>query len=83
MPKVHGRLDLAAVIPLSGVLPASAASPVEITAFGQDPTHLRMHVYAPESRLVPPPILVELDKVYLTTGSDAIRNWRHTGQLSR
>ena len=40
--------------------PASAASLVEITGFGQNPSNLRMHVYAPDNRPVPPPILVAI-----------------------
>ena len=37
---------------LLGTTPASAASLVEISGFGQNPTNLRMHVYAPDVRRV-------------------------------
>jgi poly(hydroxyalkanoate) depolymerase family esterase len=45
---------------LLGVTPASAASLVEISGFGQNPTNLRMHVYAPDTLAAPPPILVAI-----------------------
>jgi poly(hydroxyalkanoate) depolymerase family esterase len=51
---------------LLGTTPASAASLVEISGFGQNPTNLRMHVYAPDNRPVPPPILVA---IHYCTGS--------------
>ena len=51
---------------LLGVTPASAASLVEISGFGQNPTNLRMHVYAPDTLASPPPILVA---IHYCTGS--------------
>jgi poly(hydroxyalkanoate) depolymerase family esterase len=51
---------------LLGTNAASAASLVEISGFGQNPTNLRMHVYAPDNRPVPPPILVA---IHYCTGS--------------
>jgi poly(hydroxyalkanoate) depolymerase family esterase len=66
MPKVYGRLGLAAVILLSSTLPTSAASLVEISGFGQNPSNLRMHVYAPDVLASPPPILVA---VHYCTGT--------------
>lgn len=51
---------------LSGMRPALAASLVEITGFGPNPTNLRMHVYAPDVLASPPPILVAL---HFCTGS--------------
>ena len=51
---------------LLGVQPASAASLVEISGFGQNPTNLRMHVYAPDTLAAPPPILVA---IHYCTGS--------------
>jgi acetylxylan esterase len=51
---------------LSGVRPAAAASLVEISGFGQNPTNLRMHVYAPDVLVSPPPILVA---IHYCTGS--------------
>ena len=45
---------------LLGASPASAASLVEISGFGQNPTNLRMHVYAPDTLVSPPPILVAI-----------------------
>ena len=51
---------------LLGTTPASAASLVEISGFGQNPTNLRMHVYAPDVRVSPAPILVA---VHYCTGS--------------
>jgi poly(hydroxyalkanoate) depolymerase family esterase len=51
---------------LLGTTPASAASLVEISGFGQNPSNLRMHVYAPDVRVSPPPILVA---VHYCTGS--------------
>jgi poly(hydroxyalkanoate) depolymerase family esterase len=51
---------------LLGTNTASAASLVEISGFGQNPTNLRMHVYAPDVRVSPPPILVA---VHYCTGS--------------
>jgi poly(hydroxyalkanoate) depolymerase family esterase len=55
---------VAAAILLAG--PASAASLVEISGFGQNPTNLRMHVYAPDRLASPPPILVA---IHYCTGS--------------
>ena len=51
---------------LLGAGPASAASLVEISGFGQNPTNLRMHVYAPDVLASPPPILVA---VHYCTGT--------------
>jgi poly(hydroxyalkanoate) depolymerase family esterase len=51
---------LVAAATLLGVKPASAASLVEISGFGQNPTNLRMHVYAPDTLVSPPPILVAI-----------------------
>ncbi|HEV7608771.1 MAG TPA: PHB depolymerase family esterase [Steroidobacteraceae bacterium] len=45
---------------LLGTTPASAASLVEISGFGQNPSNLRMHVYAPDTLVSPPPILVAI-----------------------
>jgi acetylxylan esterase len=45
---------------LLGTQPASAASLVEISGFGQNPSNLRMHVYAPDTLVSPPPILVAI-----------------------
>src|SRR4051812_37627518 len=41
---------MVAAATLLGAMPAQAASLVEITGFGQNPTNLRMHVYAPDAR---------------------------------
>jgi len=57
---------IVAAATLLGTRPASAASLVEISGFGQNPTNLRMHVYAPDVRVAPPPILVA---VHYCTGS--------------
>jgi poly(hydroxyalkanoate) depolymerase family esterase len=46
--------------------PTFAASLVEITGFGTNPTNLRMHVYAPDVLAASPPILVA---VHYCTGS--------------
>ena len=51
---------------LLGITPASAASLVEISGFGQNPSNLRMHVYAPDTLVSPPPILVA---IHYCTGS--------------
>jgi acetylxylan esterase len=56
----------AALIILGAVRPAAAASLVEISGFGQNPTNLRMHVYAPDVLVSPPPILVA---IHYCTGS--------------
>ncbi len=45
---------------LLGTQTATAASLVEISGFGQNPTNLRMHVYAPDTLVSPPPILVAI-----------------------
>jgi poly(hydroxyalkanoate) depolymerase family esterase len=45
---------------LLGTTSASAASLVEISGFGQNPSNLRMHVYAPDTLASPPPILVAI-----------------------
>lgn len=59
-------VSLVASATLLGVKPAEAASLVEITGFGANPTNLRMHVYAPDVRVSPPPVLVA---VHYCTGS--------------
>jgi poly(hydroxyalkanoate) depolymerase family esterase len=46
--------------------PAQSASLIEITNFGQNPSGLRMHVYAPDALASPAPILVG---VHWCTGS--------------
>lgn len=51
---------IVAAATLLGTKPASAASLVEISGFGQNPTNLRMHVYAPDTLVSPPPILVAI-----------------------
>lgn len=51
---------------LLGAKPAAAASLVEISGFGANPSNLRMHVYAPDTLASPPPILVA---VHYCTGS--------------
>jgi poly(hydroxyalkanoate) depolymerase family esterase len=51
---------LVAAATLLGTNPAGAASLVEITGFGQNPSNLRMHVYAPDVRVSPPPVLVAI-----------------------
>jgi len=58
--------SLVAFATLLGAKPAAAASLVEITGFGANPSNLRMHVYAPDVRVSPPPILVA---VHYCTGS--------------
>jgi poly(hydroxyalkanoate) depolymerase family esterase len=58
--------SLVAAATLLGARPATAASLVEITGFGANPTNLRMHVYAPDVRVSPPPVLVA---VHYCTGS--------------
>ncbi|HKE94190.1 MAG TPA: PHB depolymerase family esterase, partial [Povalibacter sp.] len=60
---------IAATILFSGTLtalPAAAATLTEITGFGQNPTNLRMHVYAPDNRGARPPILLA---IHYCTGS--------------
>ncbi|QRK13019.1 PHB depolymerase family esterase [Archangium violaceum] len=49
-----------------GSTPVLAASLIEVTNFGENPTNLRMHVYAPDILASPPPILVA---VHYCTGS--------------
>jgi len=51
---------LVAAATLLGTTRAPAASLVEISGFGQNPTNLRMHVYAPDTLVSPPPILVAI-----------------------
>nr|WP_157408738.1 PHB depolymerase family esterase [Actinoplanes sp. N902-109] len=55
---------------VAGVLvaapPASAASLVEVTSFGTNPTGLRMHIYVPDNRPAKPALLVA---VHYCTGS--------------
>ncbi len=58
--------SLVAAATLLVAKPAAAASLVEITGFGTNPTNLRMHVYAPDVRVSPPPILVA---VHYCTGT--------------
>jgi len=57
---------IVAAATLSGVKSAEAASLVEITGFGTNPSNLRMHVYAPDVLASPPPILVA---VHYCTGT--------------
>ncbi|WP_078535294.1 extracellular catalytic domain type 1 short-chain-length polyhydroxyalkanoate depolymerase, partial [Streptomyces pristinaespiralis] len=64
---------LAAVLPLLSALlvavaapPASAASLTEVTAFGSNPSNLRMHLYVPDSVRERPAVLVA---VHNCTGS--------------
>jgi len=57
---------MVAAATLLGTTSAHAASLVEISGFGQNPSNLRMHVYAPDVRVSPPPILVA---VHYCTGS--------------
>lgn len=66
--RVSGRLAAALLLLGTAVCsaPASAASLVEITGFGSNPSGLRMHVYAPDVLRSPPPILVA---VHYCTGS--------------
>ena len=66
--RVCGRLAAALLFFGTAVcsVPASAASLVEITGFGSNPSGLRMHVYAPDVLRSPPPILVA---VHYCTGS--------------
>ena len=45
---------------LLGTKPSTAASLVEISGFGANPSNLRMHVYAPDTLAAPPPILVAI-----------------------
>ncbi len=51
---------------LLGAKSAEAASLVEITGFGTNPSNLRMHVYAPDRLASPPPVLVA---VHYCTGT--------------
>uniref|UniRef100_UPI002023A639 extracellular catalytic domain type 1 short-chain-length polyhydroxyalkanoate depolymerase n=1 Tax=Acrocarpospora catenulata TaxID=2836182 RepID=UPI002023A639 len=63
------RMALTAVLVLAGLVlarPASAASLVEVTNFGTNPTNLRMHIYVPDNVQPNPPILVA---VHYCTGS--------------
>jgi len=58
---------LVAAATLLGARTAPAASLVEITGFGSNPTNLRMHVYAPDRLATPrPPILLA---IHYCTGS--------------
>lgn len=60
MAKKLARLTAATALitTLFAMAPASAASLVEISGFGQNPSNLRMHVYAPDNMAASPPILV-------------------------
>jgi len=60
---------IAALLAVAGAilaLPASAASLVEVTDFGPNPTNLRMHLYVPDRVQQRPPVLVA---VHYCTGS--------------
>ena len=59
-PAAATAATLIAAATLLGTKSAAAASLVEISGFGQNPSNLRMHVYAPDNRPVPPPILVAI-----------------------
>ncbi|GFJ81122.1 hypothetical protein Phou_053020 [Phytohabitans houttuyneae] len=65
-PGVRGALVAmaAAALAAAGGLalpsPASAASLVEVTNFGDNPGGMRMHVYAPDNRPANPPIVVAM-----------------------
>src|SRR5690348_4694947 len=63
------RLLAALVILAAGLLPlrpAQAASLVEVTGFGSNPTNLRMHLYVPDNVAPRPAILVA---VHYCTGT--------------
>lgn len=66
--RVCGRWAAALLLLGSAVCsaPSFAASLVEISGFGSNPSNLRMHVYAPDVLRSPPPILVA---VHYCTGS--------------
>lgn len=72
MRSTAGRLVavvIAALLAVAGAilaLPASAASLVEVTDFGPNPTNLRMHLYVPDRVQQRPPVLVA---VHYCTGS--------------
>jgi len=71
MLKYHASIRVAAAASLVCAsivcsMPARAASLTEIGNFGQNPSGLRMHVYAPDVLASPPPILVA---VHYCTGS--------------
>jgi poly(hydroxyalkanoate) depolymerase family esterase len=55
-----------AMVGLAIARPASAASLVEVTNFGNNPTNLRMHLYVPDRVASRPPILVA---VHYCTGT--------------
>jgi poly(hydroxyalkanoate) depolymerase family esterase len=62
-----GAAALLATVALTIARPASAASLVEVTNFGNNPTNLRMHLYVPDRVVSPrPPILVA---VHYCTGT--------------
>ncbi|WP_155336767.1 alpha/beta hydrolase family esterase, partial [Acrocarpospora corrugata] len=63
------RLAVAAMLVLTSLVlarPAAAASLVEVTGFGTNPTNLRMHIYVPDNVQPNPPILVA---VHYCTGT--------------
>lgn len=68
--KAVGGLAIAAVVTIAGLVaapkPASAATLVEVTNFGTNPTNLRMHLYVPNVVAARPAILVA---VHYCTGS--------------
>ncbi|MCW6004152.1 PHB depolymerase family esterase [Micromonospora sp. CPCC 205371] len=51
---------IAVVAALTFAPPASAASLVEVTGFGTNPTNLRMHLYVPDQVQARPPILLAI-----------------------
>jgi poly(3-hydroxybutyrate) depolymerase len=53
-----GVLATAAAVVLSS--PASAASLVEVTSFGDNPGGMRMHIYVPDTRPANPAIVVAM-----------------------
>ncbi|GAA1038891.1 hypothetical protein GCM10009557_56120 [Virgisporangium ochraceum] len=53
-----GAAAVLATVGLSLARPASAASLVEVTGFGNNPTNLRMHLYVPDRVAARPAILV-------------------------
>jgi acetylxylan esterase len=63
-----------------GVPCATAASLVEISGFGQNPSNLRMHVYAPDVLASPPPVLVAIH--YCTGSGPAFFNGTQFRQLA-
>ncbi|HEX7305409.1 PHB depolymerase family esterase [Lentzea sp.] len=57
-----GRILMAVALALAtvGVTPASAASLVEVTSFGDNPGRMRMHVYVPDTRPAKPAVVVAM-----------------------